>query len=196
GPAMNPIRALAKILSALHDRKGKVTIPGFYDGVSELSSKVKQQWQSLRFSERKFLRDVGLSVPAGEAGRSVLEQIWARPTAEVNGIVSGYTGAGTKTVLPSKASAKLTFRLVGKQNPAKIRKAFRTFVKEHLPKDCKVEFSPRSGGSPAFEVNEDNPFIAKSASALKQEFGRQTILMGSGGSIPIVRHFKDILGMD
>src|SRR5205085_7476037 len=185
GPAMNPIRALAKILSALHDRKGKVTIPGFYDGVSELSSKVKQQWQSLRFSERKFLRDVGLSVPAGEAGRSVLEQIWSRPTAEVNGIYGGYTGAGTKTVLPSRATAKLTFRLVGKQSPAKILKAFRAFVKERLPKDCKVEFSARGGGSPATEIPEDNPFIEKSAQALRQEFGRPAVLMGSGGSIPI-----------
>jgi len=187
---------LSKVLAGLHDRNGKVTIPGFYDGVSALPGEVKRQWQSLKFSERNFLAKVGLSEPAGEKGKSVLEQIWARPTAEVNGILGGYTGAGTKTVLPSKASAKVSFRLVGKQNPAKILKAFRKFVKERVPKDCKVEFSANSGGSPAFEINEANPFIARSAHALKQEFGREPVLMGSGGSIPIVRQFKDILGLD
>jgi acetylornithine deacetylase/succinyl-diaminopimelate desuccinylase-like protein len=193
---MNPIRALSDVLAALHDTNGKVTIPGFYDGVDPVPREVKRQWESLDFSERKFLRKVGLSEPAGEKGKSVLEQIWARPTAEINGIFGGYTGAGTKTVLPSRASAKLSFRLVGKQDPAKILKAFRKFVKERVPKDCKVEFSSRAGGNPAFEVDQSNPFIAKSAEALKAEFGRPAILMGSGGTIPIVRHFKTILGMD
>jgi acetylornithine deacetylase/succinyl-diaminopimelate desuccinylase-like protein len=196
GPVMNPIRALSVVLAALHDKNGKVTIPGFYDGVEPVPREVKRQWEALDFSERKFLRKVGLSEPAGEKGKGVLEQIWARPTAEINGIFGGYTGAGTKTVLPSRASAKLSFRLVGKQDPAKILKAFRKFVKERVPKDCKVEFSSRAGGNPAFEVDQSNPFIAKSAEALKAEFGRPAILMGSGGTIPIVRHFKTILGMD
>jgi acetylornithine deacetylase/succinyl-diaminopimelate desuccinylase-like protein len=196
GPAMNPIRVLAKVLAALHDRNGKVAIPGFYDGVSELPKEVKRQWQSLQFSERKFLREVGLSEPAGEKGKSVLEQIWARPTAEVNGVLGGYTGAGTKTVLPSKASAKVTFRLTGKQKPERVLKQFRKFVKERVPKDCKVDFSSRGGGNPAFEVNQSNPSIAKSAAALKAEFGRDPVLAGIGGSIPIVRHLKDVLGMD
>jgi acetylornithine deacetylase/succinyl-diaminopimelate desuccinylase-like protein len=196
GPAHNPIRALSKILAALHDKNGKVTIPGFYDGVEELPPAVKKQWRSLKFSEKQFLGEVGLSVPAGEKGRSVLEQIWARPTAEVNGIYGGYTGAGTKTVLPSAATAKITFRLVGKQNPKKIIAAFRKFVKERLPKDCKASFLPDAGGSPAFVVNESNPYIQKAAAALKAEFGRDAILTGSGGSIPICRSFKDILGME
>ncbi|MFL5258759.1 MAG: M20/M25/M40 family metallo-hydrolase [Hyphomicrobiales bacterium] len=196
GPVMNPIRALSDVLAALHDKNGKVTIPGFYDGVEPVPREVKRQWESLDFSERKFLRKVGLSEPAGEKGKSVLEQIWARPTAEINGIFGGYTGAGTKTVLPSRASAKLSFRLVGKQDPVKILRAFRKFVKERVPKDCKIEFSSRAGGNPAFEVDQSNPFIAKSAEALKAEFGRPAVLMGSGGTIPIVRHFKTILGMD
>jgi len=114
----------------------------------------------------------------------------------VNGIWGGYTGAGTKTVLPSKAHAKLTFRLVGKQNPQKILKAFQNMVKGLIPKDCKVEFSGRGGGSPATEIPEDNPWIARSAKALKDEWRRDAVLMGSGGSIPICRFFKDILGMD
>jgi acetylornithine deacetylase/succinyl-diaminopimelate desuccinylase-like protein len=196
GPAHNPIRALSKVLAAMHDKNGKVTIPDFYDGVEDLPSAVKKQWKSLKFSEKKFLGEVGLSIPAGEKGYSVLEQIWARPTAEVNGVYGGYTGAGTKTVLPSAATAKITFRLVGKQNPKKIIAAFRKFVKERLPKDCKVSFSPKAGGSPAFVVDENNPLIRKVAVALKDEFGRETILMGSGGSIPICRSFKDILGME
>jgi acetylornithine deacetylase/succinyl-diaminopimelate desuccinylase-like protein len=196
GPAMNPIRVLTKLLASLHDKNGKVTIPGFYDGVSPLPKATKTQWQSLKFSEKKFLGDVGLKQAAGEKGKSALEQIWARPTAEVNGIWGGYTGAGTKTVLPSKAHAKLTFRLVGQQNPAKILKAFQAFAKTQIPKDCKLEFSGHGGGSPASEISESNAFITKSAAALKAEFKRDAVLMGSGGSIPIVRSFKDILGMD
>jgi len=196
GPAMNPIRVLTKVVAALHDKSGKVTIPGFYDGVAELSMAVKKQWQSLKFSERKFLGEVGLTQTAGEKGRGVLEQIWARPTAEVNGIWGGYTGVGTKTVLPSKAHAKFTFRLVGRQKPEKILKTFQKFVRDRIPKDCKVEFSGKGGGSPATEIPEDSPWIAKSASALKDQFKRDAVLMGSGGSIPICRSFKDILGMD
>lgn len=196
GPAMNPIRVLSKVIAALHDRNGKVTIPGFYDGVADLPKAVRTQWRSLDFSEAKFLKDVGLGLPAGEKGKSVLEQIWARPTAEVNGIWGGYTGTGTKTVLPSKAHAKFTFRLVGRQNPDKVLKAFQRFVKGLIPKDCRVAFSGRGGGSPATEIPEDNPFIARSARALKDEFRRDAVLMGSGGSIPICRFFKDILGMD
>jgi len=114
----------------------------------------------------------------------------------VNGIWGGYTGAGTKTVLPSKAHAKFTFRLVGKQKPEKILKAFQKFVRDRIPKDCKVEFSGRGGGSPATEIPENSPWIARSASALRDEFKRAAVLMGSGGSIPICRSFKDILGMD
>ncbi len=196
GPAMNPIRVLTKVLAALHGKNGKVTIPGFYDGVTELPKATKKQWQALKFSEKKFLADVGLKSSAGEKGKSVLELVWARPTAEVNGIWGGYTGAGTKTVLPSKAHAKITFRLVGKQDPQKVLKAFQIFVKKLIPKDCNVEFSGRGGGSPATVISEDNPWIARSAKALKDEFKRDTVLMGSGGSIPICRSFKDILGMD
>jgi acetylornithine deacetylase/succinyl-diaminopimelate desuccinylase-like protein len=196
GPAMNPIRALTKLIASLHDAKGKVKIPKFYDGVSELPTATKKQWRSLKFSEKKFLGDVGLKTAAGEKGRSVLEQIWARPTAEVNGLWGGYMGAGTKTVIPSAAHAKFTFRLVGKQNPQKVLKAFQAFAKKQMIGDAKLSFSGKGGGSPASEISENNPWIRRSAAALKQEFKRDTVLMGSGGSIPIVRYFKDILGMD
>ena len=196
GPATNPIRALSGLVAALHDKNGKVTIPGFYDGVAPLPKATKKQWASLKFSEKKFLAAVGLKSAAAEKGFSVLEQIWARPTAEVNGMWGGYTGAGTKTVIPAKAFAKFTFRLVGKQNPQKILKAFQAFAKKHMMPDAKIKFSGHGGGGPASEILEDNPYIQKTAAALKEEWGRETILVGSGGSIPIVRSFKDILGMD
>ena len=196
GPAMNPIRALSKLIAALHDKSGKVAIPGFYDGVSALPKAVRKQWAGLKFSEKKFLGSVGLKSSAGEKGFSVLEQIWSRPTAEVNGMWGGYQGAGSKTVIPSKAHAKLTFRLVGSQDPKKILAAFQRFAKAQMPKDAKISFSGRGGGSLAFEIAENNAFITLSAAALKAEFGRETVLMGSGGSIPIARYFKDILKMD
>jgi acetylornithine deacetylase/succinyl-diaminopimelate desuccinylase-like protein len=196
GAARNPIQLLATILGEMKDSDGRVTLDGFYDGVDPVSADVRQSWDALGFDDAEFLGDVGLRVPAGETGTDALEQIWARPTAEVNGIWGGYTGAGTKTVIPSEAHAKLTFRLVGKQNPKKIQKAFRAFAKAEVPKDCKIEFSSTGSGSPASEIAETSPLIRKSAQALKDEFGRDTALMGSGGSIPIVRFFKDVLGMD
>jgi acetylornithine deacetylase/succinyl-diaminopimelate desuccinylase-like protein len=196
GAASNPLRVLSNLIAALHDKQGKVTIPGFYVGVAPLPAKTAKQWKSLKFSEKAFLGAVGLKSGAGEKGKSVLEQIWARPTAEVNGMWGGYTGAGQKTVIASKAHAKLTFRLVGKQNPAKILKAFQAWAKKQMPKHAKLEFSGHGGGSPASEIPESNIFIKKSSAALKREFKRDTVLIGSGGSIPIVRSFKDILDMD
>ena len=196
GPARNPIKALSAMIAALHDKNGKVTIPGFYDGVAPLPKATKKQWAALKFNEKKALIAIGLKTLAGEKGFTLLEQTWARPTAEVNGLWGGYTGVGSKTVLPAKANAKFTFRLVGKQNPQKILKAFQVFAKKHMPKDAKITFSGKGGGAPASEVAENNIFIRKTAAALKEEWGRDAVLMGSGGSIPIVRHFKDILGMD
>ncbi len=195
GAAMNPIRVLARVLASLHDDKGRVTIPDFYDGVTELPAATKRQWRSLKFSEKKFLGAVGLRKPAGERGRTVLEQIWSRPTLEFNGITGGYTGKGTKTVLPSQASVKISFRLVGKQDPRKVRAAFRRHVKALIPDDCRVSFAGRAA-SPAIAIAEDNPRLAAAAAALKEEFGRDAVLIGSGGSIPVVHSFKRILGMD
>ena len=120
GMAANPARVLARIIAGLHDENGRVTVPGFYEGVHEIEPEIKAQWEALDFSHSKFLGDVGLSVPAGERDRTPLEMIWSRPTCEVNGLTGGYSGEGFKTVLPSKASAKISFRLVGSQNPLEI----------------------------------------------------------------------------
>ena len=137
GAAQNPIHVLSKILADMHDESGAVTLDGFYDGVEETPDDIKQMWDGLGFSAKDFLGDIGLSMPSGEANRSVLEQTWARPTAEVNGITGGYTGEGFKTVIAAQASAKVSFRLVGKQDPHKVAAAFRKHVEERLPEDCR-----------------------------------------------------------
>jgi acetylornithine deacetylase/succinyl-diaminopimelate desuccinylase-like protein len=193
--AVNPAHVLTKIIAALHDESGRVTLPGFYDGVEELPAEIKAQWASLPFSEQEFLGKVGLSVPAGEKDRSVLEQIWARPTCEVNGISSGYTGQGFKTVLPAEASAKISFRLVGRQNPDKIVAALQDFVRSQVPVDCKVEFSSH-GASPALQLPFNSEPIRIARTALNAEWGKEPILMAMGGSIPIVGNFKRELNMD
>lgn len=195
GPAINPIRVLARVLADIHDGEGRVAIPGFYDGVGELAREIRAQWMSLEFDESNFLGEIGLSTPAGEKGRHVLEQLWSRPTCDVNGIVGGYTGEGSKTVIPAKASAKVSFRLVGEQDPVAVREAFRAFVRARMPADCKAEFISH-GASPALQLPLDSPHLARTRSALEAEWGRPAVLKGSGGSIPIVGAFKHDLGMD
>jgi acetylornithine deacetylase/succinyl-diaminopimelate desuccinylase-like protein len=196
GPARNPIKVLSSILGAIHDKNGRVTIPGFYDGVKAPSAELRRQWKKLGFDAREFLGSVGMAVPAGEKGFTALEQTWARPTAEFNGILGGYTGAGSKTVLPAKAMAKLTFRLVAGQNPRKVRKAFRDFVKARLPADCKVSFISQGGDSTGIHVAEDSPWISAAAQALELEWGVPAARIGSGGSIPVVQGFRDHLKVD
>jgi len=195
GPAINPIRVLTRILADLHDHQGRITLPGFYDGVEELPSEIRTQWQALNHDDEGFLSSVGLSQPAGEKGYSVLEQIWSRPTCDVNGITGGYTGAGFKTVLPSKASAKISFRLVGKQDPVKIQQAFYQHVKERLPEDCSVVFNSKDGAF-ATVMPVEAPAFKKAQRALTDEWQNEAIYAGCGGSIPVVGHIKDILDMD
>ena len=195
GAARNPIHVLADILSALHRPDGSVAIPGFYDGVPELPADIKADLAALDLTPEKFLAPIGLETPAGEKDRMLIEQISTRPTAEVNGIISGYTGEGAKTVIPGKAMAKVSFRLVGAQDPDKIRLAFREFVSARVPADCAVEFGNFTS-APAFNVAFDNPALTKARAALAQEWGKKAVTVGAGGSIPIVGDFKTVLGMD
>ncbi|OWJ80559.1 M20/M25/M40 family metallo-hydrolase [Haematobacter genomosp. 1] len=195
GIAINPIRVLAGIIAGLHDENGRITLPGFYDGVPELSDEMRAQWQRLAFDSADFLGQVGLSVPAGETDRTPLEMIWSRPTCEVNGISGGYEGAGFKTVLPSKASAKISFRLVGTQDPKKIAAAFQDYVRSRLPADVKVEFKDHSA-SAASQVQISNPAFEKARRALSDEWEIPAAYIGAGGSIPIAGYFQHILHTD
>ena len=156
---------------------------------------IKADLAGLGLTPEKFLAPIGLKIPAGEQGRMLIEQVSTRPTAEVNGILGGYTGDGAKTVIPGKAMAKVSFRLVGTQDPVKIRQAFRDFVRARLPADCTVEFG-NFGSAPAFSVAFDNPALNKARTALAQEWGKKAVTIGAGGSIPIVGDFKSVLGMD
>ncbi len=195
GAAANPARVLCNILSSLHDEDGRVTVPGFYDGVSELDPGTASQWSKLDFDADAFLSDVGLSHPAGETGRTALEMIWSRPTCEINGMSSGYTGDGFKTVLPSQATAKVSFRLVGHQDPHAIRTAFRQMVRDALPPDCTVAFHDH-GASPASVMSTDDPAFEAARQALTDEWPKEAAFVGAGGSIPIAGYFRDYLAMD
>jgi acetylornithine deacetylase/succinyl-diaminopimelate desuccinylase-like protein len=195
GLAINPIRVLTRLLAGLHDDAGRVTLAGFYDGVGDLPDDIAAQWQALAFDHAAFLGDVGLSVPAGEVDATPLQMIWSRPTAEVNGIWGGYTGDGFKTVLPSTASAKVSFRLVGDQDPAAVRAAFRAYIRAGLPPDCSVQFHAH-GASPAGHMAVDHPAFEAARAALADEWGTPAAYVGCGGSIPIAGYFKTYLGMD
>jgi acetylornithine deacetylase/succinyl-diaminopimelate desuccinylase-like protein len=193
--AANPNRILARILSDLHDADGRVTVPHFYDGVPELPNALRAEWDGLNFDASAFLGAVGLSVPAGERGRSALEMVWSRPTCEINGMGGGYQGAGFKTVIPSVASAKISFRLVFDQDPNAIRHNFREFVRARIPADCQVEFIAHGGGQ-AISFATDAPAFARARDALGAEWGKAGIYIGAGGSIPVTTELKRALGMD
>ena len=195
GAAQNPLHVLTRIIASLHDDQGRVTVPQFYDGVTELPDEIRAQWQNLAFDHAKFLGDVGLSVPAGEHDRTPLEMIWSRPTCEVNGIWGGYTGDRFKTVLPAQAHAKISFRLVGTQDPDAIRENFRAYVKSMLPYDCEATFKAH-GASPAGHMDIAHPMFETARAALTAEWGRPASFVGCGGSIPIAGYFKTILGME
>ncbi len=195
GAAQNPIRVLARILADLHDESGRVTLEGFYDDVPELPERIAAQWEALGFDAAGFLGEVGLSVPAGEADRAALEQIWSRPTCEFNGIIGGYVGDGFKTVIPARASAKVSCRLVGGQDPERIRAALRSHARARLPADCEIEFVEH-GSSRASVMDTAAPVFEAAREALSEEWETPAAFIGGGGSIPIAGHFQRILGME
>ena len=195
GGAQNPIRVLTRILGGLFDDDGRITIPGFYDGVKDLPPDILAQRKKLDLTPDSFLKPIGLSVPAGEKGRLLIEQISSRPTCDINGIIGGYTAEGSKTVIPAEASAKISFRLVEGQVPDRIRDAFRHYVSTRLPADCSAEFTDHSN-APAFALDWNMKPLAAARRALTDEWGKEALLIGSGGSIPIVGDFKRTLGLD
>jgi acetylornithine deacetylase/succinyl-diaminopimelate desuccinylase-like protein len=195
GAVPNPLNVLTRILGQLHDALGRVQVPGFYDGVAEPSPEEARQHAALPFDEEAFLASAGISVPTGEAGRSTLERIWTRPTCDINGIWGGYTGPGAKTVIPAEARAKVSFRLVPGQDPARILEGLGAFVAARTPSDCRTEIVSH-GGSAALRIPTDSPFVQAAARALARAFDRPPVLIGMGGSIPAVEAIRRLLGMD
>ena len=195
GSARNPLNLLGRIIGELHDDEGRVQVPGFYEGVSPLGNAQAAQWAELGFDEAEFLGGVGLSVPAGERGIGALERLWARPTLDVNGMWGGYTGDGAKTVIAGEAHAKISCRLVGRQDPRRIAEGLRRFVADRLPRDCTAEWTIL-GAAPAVEVPADSPHVEAAIRVLTEEYGRVPALTGCGGSIPVVESFRRILGLD
>jgi acetylornithine deacetylase/succinyl-diaminopimelate desuccinylase-like protein len=195
GAARNPIHVLARIVADLHDETGRITLPGFYDGVPETPPDVLAQWRALELTPESFLGTVGLSLPAGERDRMLIEQIQSRPTCDANGIIGGYTGEGSKTVIAGEARVKISFRLVGDQDPDKISAAFEAFVAERIPADCSFEILKHANAR-AIQLPYTMPALDKAKTALAAEWGRAPVTIGSGGSIPIVGDFKRTLGLD
>ncbi len=195
GAAPNAVFGLVELLAKLKDANGTIRIPGMYDDVEPPTPAEKQSWTTLPFNEQEFLkREVGSSRLTGESGYTVLERVWARPTLEVHGIAGGFTAAGAKTVIPAKATAKVSIRLVPKQDPDKIVAAYKKFVRENTPAGIETEVRALSA-SPAVMVNPDHPAIKVAARAFRDILGRETVFIRSGGSIPIVGDFATHLGI-
>jgi acetylornithine deacetylase/succinyl-diaminopimelate desuccinylase-like protein len=195
GSALNPINALTRILGDLQDANGRIQLPGFYDKVKPVSNAQRAQWDALGFDERAFLGTIGLDTPSGERGYSALERLWARPTADINGIWGGYTAAGSKTVIASEASAKVSFRLVPNQDPDEVMEQFKRFIADRLPRGATVEYEGHTR-TPGIEMNLESPWVSAAQAVLAEEYGRPAVLMGSGGSIPVVTSLRTILGID
>ncbi len=196
GPGLNPLKEIARIIASFHDENGRVAVDGFYEGVHEVPDDLKRQWESCGFDEKLYLESVGFTQPHGEKGYSALEQQWARPTLEVNGLWGGYQGAGTKTVIPSEAHCKITCRLVGDMDPDRLREKIRAHVEARLSPDAQVRWDGNLDGSPAAVMNTDRPEFEQARQALSDEWNREAVLVGMGGSIPIAGFFKEILGLD
>ncbi len=192
GSALNPINALVTALGQLKDAQGRIQIEGFYDGVREVPAEQKRQWQALGFDERRLLADIGLSEPAGEAGYSALERLWARPTCDINGIWGGYAGPGSKTVIPAKAGAKVSFRLVEGQEAQKVIAGFERFLRARMPADAKLTFSVFGAGT-GISFSTSDRFVQAAAEALKAEYGKEAAFIGCGASIPVAETFQSEL---
>jgi succinyl-diaminopimelate desuccinylase len=195
GTVTNPANALVKMLAALIDSHGRIQVPGFYDDVEPLSPQEREQLASLPFDERQYMRQIGVSGLSGEEGYTTLERRWARPTLDVNGLTSGYQGEGSKTVLPKMASAKLSFRLVPRQDPEKIARALRSMLAGLCPPGIQLELEEHHG-APGVKVALDSPYVQAAARAIEQAFGRAPVYTREGGSIPVVSSFHEILPVD
>ena len=188
GAVANPINILADMISKMMDNNGHIMIPGFYDNVLKISRKERESFKNLKFSDKQYAKELGVRELKGEKGYSTLERTWIRPSLDCNGIIGGFTEDGAKTVLPSKVKAKFSMRLVPNQDPIKIARLFTAYVKKIAPKSVKVKVKDLHGGSPTVISINDKATIAASR-AMAKAFGRKTVYMREGGSIPIVTLF-------
>ncbi|MBI3839012.1 MAG: dipeptidase [Planctomycetia bacterium] len=195
GAIANPANVLCSMLAALINERGQVQIPGFYNDVEPLTPRERDEFKKLPFDERGFMQKLGVEALRGEEGYSTLERRWARPTCDINGMLSGYTGEGAKTVLPARAMAKFSFRLVPKQDPKIISAALEKRLRELCPKGVKMELVS-SHGAPGVVVPLDSPYVAAAERAIEHGFGKRPVFMREGGSIPVVAIFHDLLGVD
>src|SRR5438132_1559668 len=194
GAVANPAFVLAQILAQMKDRGGRIKIPGFYDAVVPLRQEERDAWAKLPFNEKKYKKDFGIPRLFGESGYTTLERTWARPTFEVNGLLSGFTGEGAKTVLPAVAMAKVSMRLVPNQDPNAIAGLFETYVKKLAPKTVELKLTRMHGGKPWMTAF-DNPFVQAAGRAIERGFGKTPVFTREGGSIPVVSTFQEELGL-
>ena len=195
GTVHNPIQALSEMIAKLHDGNGRITIPGFYKDVLPLTKREREAFKKLPFTDRKYAAELGVKTLYGEKGYTTLERVWARPTLECNGIWGGFTGDGAKTVLPSRASAKISMRIVPNQTAAKTTKLFEQYIKKIAPKTVSVTVRNLHSGEPALTPI-DSPGVRAAVLALEKGFGKKPVYQREGGSIPIVVQFKRLLGID
>ncbi len=194
GAVANPAFVLAQILAQMKDRGGRIKIPGFYDEVVQLTEEERNEWKRLPFNETKYKKDLGAPRLFGETGYTTLERVWARPTFEVNGILSGFTGEGAKTVIPAVAMAKVSMRLVPNQDPDKIATLFEDYLKKIAPKTVELKITRMHGGKPWMAAF-DNKFVQAAGRAIEQGFGKKPVFNREGGSIPVVSTFQEVLGL-
>jgi len=194
GAVANPGFVLAQMIAQMKDRGGHIKIPGFYDDVVPLTQEERDAWAKLPFSEKQYRKDFGVPKLQGETGYTTLERTWARPTLEVNGLLSGFTGEGAKTVLPAVAMAKISMRLVPNQDPDKIASLFEDYVKKLAPKTVELKFTRMHGGKP-WMTSFDNPFVQAASRAIEKGFNQTPVLTREGGSIPVVSTFQEVLGL-
>jgi acetylornithine deacetylase/succinyl-diaminopimelate desuccinylase-like protein len=195
GAIANPINELCKIVGQLHDKSGKIAIPGFYKDVKALTKWERQQFKRLPFSEAAYKRGLGIRAVQGEKGYTTFERQWSRPTLDINGITGGYQGEGGKTIIPAKASCKITCRLVPNQDPNDICRRLEKHILKLAPKSVKVKVV-KHGGARGVVVPVDGPWLEASGRAIKKGFGKEPVFMKEGGSIPVVADFKTMLGVD
>jgi len=194
GAVANPAMVLAQMLAQMKDRGGRVKIPGFYDDVQPLSDEERAAWKALPFSERRFKKELGAPKLYGESGYSVLERLWGRPTFEVNGLLSGFTGEGAKTVIPAVAMAKVSMRLVPNQDPDGIAELFEAYARKIAPKTVEMTITKMHGGNP-WITSYDNPYVQAAGRAIERGFGKEPVFCREGGSIPVVSTFQNELGL-